>query len=164
MSRILYLVRHAEAEGRQPHQTDKERELTEKGKQDAIQLGDYLKSINTNINLIISSPAHRALSTAYWVAKQISFEMKCLLTEECIYSGNTMELVKMVGTIPESVTEIMLVGHYPTIVELYNYLITHESKPTMSTCELCSINFDIPWSEVTCGSGFRSTAFYPNSI
>jgi phosphohistidine phosphatase len=164
MSRILYLVRHAIAEARQSLQSDKERDLTSKGMENAIQLGNYFKSVNSNIQMIISSPANRALSTAYLVANQISFETNHIIREERIYSGSSVEIIKLLNTLSESVTEILLVGHYPTIVELYNDLTIHESKSTMSTAEMCSLKFDTPWLEITGGTGSLGLAFSPHSI
>lgn len=163
MTRILYLVRHAQAEGGQSKQTDKERALTHQGQQDALQLGDYIKASCT-INHIISSPATRALSTAYFVARQINFETKCIQTEERIYSGNKREILKLLNTLNDSIKEVLLIGHYPTIVELYNYLAMDESKTTMNPAELCSLKFDLPWSEVSGGTGSEGSAFYPHSI
>lgn len=164
MSRILYLVRHAQAESDQSRRSDRERALTYKGHQDAIQLGEYLTKVNSNINLIISSPAIRALSTAYLIAERINFDLKHIQTEESIYSRNHLEIIKVLNKFPESTNEVLLVGHYPTIVELYNYLSTHETRTTMNTAELCSLNFDVPWLEVTSGSGYRGSIFYPHSL
>jgi len=164
MSRILYLVRHAQAESGQSRGTDRERALTYKGQQDAIQLGEYLTKSNSNINLIISSPAIRALSTAYLIAGRINFDLKHILTEESIYSRNELDILKLLNNFPESTHEVLLVGHYPTIVELYNCLTTNEIKPSMDTAELCSLKFDGPWSEVTSGSGSRGSIFHPHSI
>ncbi len=164
MSRILYIVRHAIAEARQPHQSDKERELTWQGKENAIQLGNYLKSVHSNIQMILSSPANRAVSTAYLVANQISVETNHIIKDERIYSGSSLEIIKLLNTLAESVTEILLVGHYPTIVELYNDLTINESKSTMSTAEMCSLKFDTPWLEITGGTGSRGLAFSPHSI
>ena len=164
MSRILYLVRHAQAESGQSRGSDRERALTYKGQQDSIQLGEYLIKNNSNINLIISSPAIRALSTANLIAGRINFDLKHIQTEESIYSHNELEILKLLNKIPESTNEVLFVGHYPTIVELYNYLATNEIKASMDTAELCSLKFDVPWLGVTSGSGSRGSAFYPHSI
>jgi len=156
-------MRHAHAERGQPHQTDKDRALSQQGKQDAIQLGEYLTKSNSNINLIISSPAIRALSTAYLIAGRINFDLKHIQTEESIYSRNELEIIKLLNKFPESTNEVLLIGHYPTIVELYNYLTTNEIKASMDTAELCSLKFDVPWLEVTSGSGSRGSIYYPHS-
>lgn len=164
MTRILYLVRHAQAEGGQPKQTDKARALTHQGQQDAIQLGGYLKKITTTIDLIISSPAQRAQSTAGLIARQIDFEPNQIRVEESIYSSNKTEILKLLNTLDDSIQEVLLIGHYPTIVELYNYLAIDESKTTMNTAELCSLTFDLSWSEVSGGTGSGGSAFSPHSI
>jgi phosphohistidine phosphatase len=160
MSRILYLVRHAQSESGQSRGADKERALTHKGQQDSIQLGEYLIKSNSNINLIISSPAIRALSTAYLIAGRIKFDLKHIQTEESVYSHNELEILKLLNKFPESTNEVLLVGHYPTIVELYNYLAIDDSKTTMNAAELFSLKFDPPWSEVTGGTGSKGSAFF----
>ncbi|MEQ1588441.1 MAG: histidine phosphatase family protein, partial [Cyclobacteriaceae bacterium] len=143
---------------------DKERALTNQGQHDAIQLGGYLKKTSCNIHLIISSPANRAQSTAWLVARQIDFDANHIQVEESIYSSNKAGILKLLNTLNDSVKEVLLIGHYPTIVELYNYLAMNESKTTMNTAELCSLKFDLCWSEVTRGTGSEGSAFYPHSI
>lgn len=164
MTRILYLVRHAQAEGGQPKQTDKERALTHQGQQDAIQLGRYLKKITTTIDLIISSPAHRAQSTAWLIARQIDVEPNHTQVEECIYSSSKKEILKLLNALNDSIKEVLLIGHYPTIVELYNYLAMDESKTTMNPAELRSLTFEVSWAELSGGTGSKGSAFYPHSI
>ncbi len=164
MTRILYLVRHAQAKGGQPKQTDKERALTRQGEHDAIQLGGYLKKITPAIDLIISSPAHRAQSTAGLIARQIDFEPTHIRVEESIYSSNKTEILKLLNSLEDSIQEVLLIGHYPTIVELYNYLAIDETKTTMNPAELCSLTFDLSWLEVSGGTGAVGSSFSPHSI
>jgi phosphohistidine phosphatase len=154
MRRILYLVRHAEALSVLPDVTDKQRALTHQGEQDALKLGIYIMEKNSNLDLILASPANRALSTAQIIAQQVSYDLKNIRVEESIYSANKFEIIKLFSKLTDSIQQVILVGHYPTIVELYNYLSANDKKLTMNPAEMCSLLFDLPWAEVTSGCGY----------
>lgn len=160
MRRILYLVRHAEAVTARDG-TDKLRALTQRGESDALQLATYIKEKNSNLNLILTSPATRALTTAQIIARQLSYDLKNIRVEDSIYSARKLEILKLLTNLTDPIHQVMLVGHYPTIVELYNYLSENESKQTMKPAEMCSLAFDVPWAEVTVGCGASSSSFHP---
>ncbi len=162
MSRILYLVRHAQAVSGTIHLSDKDRALTERGTNDAINVGMKLQSENSNINLIVSSPAARAQATARLIAKQISLDITMIQLSESIYSSDKIEIVKLLNTVDESAKTILLVGHYPTIIELHNYLSSTKSLATMDTAELCALKFEMPWSEISEASGLHEFCYHPH--
>ena len=162
MRRILYLVRHAEAVTARDG-TDKLRALTQQGESDALQLATYIKEKNSNLNLILSSPATRALTTAHIIARYLSLDLKSIQVEDSIYSARKLEILKLLTNLADTIHQVMLVGHYPTIVELYNYLSGNESKKNMNPAEMCSLVFDVPWAEVTAGCGISNYSFHPSS-
>ncbi|MBL7872394.1 MAG: hypothetical protein JNM78_12330 [Cyclobacteriaceae bacterium] len=43
----------------------------------------------------------------------------------------------------------MIVGHLPTIVDLYSYLTNAEPIVSMATAELRPLVFEMPWAEIT---------------
>lgn len=163
MRRILYLVRHAEAVPAQAERADTQRTLTQQGEQAALQLGLFINEKNSNLNLIIASPANRALTTAQIVARQVSYDLKNIRVDERIYSANKFEIIKLLCTLADSISQVLLVGHYPTLVELYNHLSENDSKQTMQPAEMCSLAFNMPWTEVTGGCGNPSIFYHPNS-
>ncbi|MBK7650412.1 MAG: histidine phosphatase family protein [Flammeovirgaceae bacterium] len=161
MRRILYLVRHAEAVTVRDG-TDKLRALTQRGESDALQLATYIKEKNSNLNLILTSPATRALTTAQIIARQLSYDLKNIRVEDSIYSARKLEILKLLTNLADSIHHVVLVGHYPTIVELYNYLSENDSKQTMNPAEMCSLAFGVPWAEVTAGCGVSNMYFHPS--
>lgn len=62
--KMLYLVRHCQAEGQPP-----EASLTEKGSQQSVQLADFLK--DRHVDFISSSPYIRAVKTIEPLAKDL---------------------------------------------------------------------------------------------
>lgn len=161
MNRILYLMRHAQAVPGTSLLSDKDRMLTEQGKQDALKVGTKLRSDNSNINLIISSTASRALATAHLVAQEITMNVNQIQLEENIYRADKIEILKILNTISDSATSVLLVGHYPSIIELHNYLSATKELATMNNAELCALTFEIPWSELTESSGQHEFSYHP---
>jgi len=152
MTRILYLMRHAQAEVAR-NQKDKLRTLTQTGEIEVSHLGEFLKSKNIKPDLMVSSTAERAHSTAKILAEQLDFETTKIETNDQIYSENLIEILKLINDLDTQYNSVLLVGHFPTIVELYNYLTEKESIRAMDTAELRSLTFETDWEEITAQSG-----------
>ncbi|MCC6685100.1 MAG: histidine phosphatase family protein, partial [Bacteroidia bacterium] len=69
----LVLVRHAKSDWANPELKDFDRPLNERGKQNAPEMGKRLASKKWPVDLIVSSPAKRALKTARLLAKEIHY-------------------------------------------------------------------------------------------
>ena len=67
--KLLYLVRHAKSSWRDDNLSDAERPLNKRGERDAPFMADLLQRKGINPDLMVSSPALRALSTAKIFAK-----------------------------------------------------------------------------------------------
>lgn len=99
MNRILYLMRHAQAIPGTSLLSDKDRTLTAQGKHDALKVGTKLRTDNSNINLIVSSPAARAIATARLVAQEINMDTTKIQIEENFYRADKIEILKILNTI-----------------------------------------------------------------
>jgi phosphohistidine phosphatase len=152
MTRILYLVRHAQAEVAR-NQNDKTRRLTQTGETEAMQLGEFLKTKNIQPILIVSSTAERAHTTAKLIGEQLNFDLTKIETRTEIYAENLIEILKLINQLDTYYNSVLIVGHFPTIVELYNYLTENESIAAMGTAELRSLTFEVDWAQITAQSG-----------
>jgi phosphohistidine phosphatase len=152
MSKILYIIRHAQAVNGL-HQSDAERTLTPAGVQQANNLGKLLRSKNIFPDVILSSEAVRAHKTASIIATQLDIDPAKIKINKTIYSGSVIEILKLINELDSEVSKAMIVGHFPTIVELYSYLTNAEPIAVMDTAELRSLVFEIPWAEFTEDSG-----------
>ncbi len=161
MTHHLYIIRHAQTHSSQYYNSDKERELKPEGMVEATQLGKFLKANNYNADLIISSHAERAKATAQRVAAEINYPVTQIHFEEKIYSGAMNDLLTLIQQTPDSIQRLLLIGHYPTIVELNNYL-SDSQKMSMETCELTLLNFNAGWSEIFEGSGELILNYHPS--
>lgn len=69
MARILYLIRHCQAEGQAPDPP-----LTPAGHDDAIRLADFLRG--AGIQRVVSSPHQRAIQTAEPLARRLGLAVE----------------------------------------------------------------------------------------
>ena len=75
MKRTLFLVRHAKSSWDDVALPDKERPLADRGKRDAPMMGERLANRQVKPDLLVSSPARRALSTAEIIAKELNYRL-----------------------------------------------------------------------------------------
>jgi len=160
MTRQLFIVRHAQTYQSQHDNSDKDRTLKPEGILQAKQLGKFISDSNFNVNLIISSDAVRARTTAQLIAASMNYPEQFISEAEKIYSGTCEDLLDTLLKIPASIQQAMLVGHYPTVVELYNYL-TGAQKTGMSTCELNVLTIKSTWSMLVRGCGSHLLHYQP---
>lgn len=160
MAHNLFIVRHAQTHSGQHYNSDKERELIPEGITQATQLGKYLNALNYNVDLIISSDAVRAKTTALLIAAEIKYPAHQIQFDEKIYAGSLHEVLDLIQQTPESIEHILMIGHYPTIVEVNNYL-SNTQKTIMETCELTLLNFDTQWSALLEGMGELKLNYHP---
>lgn len=146
--KTLYLVRHAKSSWKEIDLSDKERPLNKRGKQDAPVIGKLLKKMKVKSDLIISSPAVRAFTTAKLIAKEIEYPKFKIKLLDNIYMADSAELSVEMSKADDKCESIMLFGHNPGITDFLNTLCK-ESIDNMPTCSVACIQFEInSWSEI----------------
>src|SRR5215471_13645034 len=130
--KTLFLVRHAKSSRDDPALPDKERPLNDRGLRDAPRMGERLANQDVRPDLIMSSPAARALATAELIAKKLDYKRKDIVVDERLYAAHADELLEIVQELSDRLKDVMLFGHNPELTELANRL---SSKITdMPTC------------------------------
>ena len=84
--KTLYVIRHAKSSWDEPDQSDFERGLNDRGKRDAPRMGKRLKERGIHPDLMLSSPAKRAYSTAKRIAEVLDYSTKNIATDKEITS------------------------------------------------------------------------------
>ena len=139
--KTLFLVRHAKSSWENKKITDFERGLNDRGKRDAPFMADILRKKKINVDLILSSPAIRALTTAKIFAKGLEVPEKEIITNKNIYEASRKELLKVLQEIDDSVNHLMLFGHNPGLTYLSNYLCDFETD-NIPTCSIICMQLD----------------------
>ena len=147
--KTLLLVRHAKAEQGSSY-NDFERPLKPRGLEDAEMVSQSLRNKHVVPQMIVSSPALRALSTAQIFAEQLG--VTNFSTDKAIYEASDSTLLKIINHLPDEHTFIALVGHNPGFEQILSYL-TGEYK-TLPTCAVSLVTFDVEsWAEIINTSG-----------
>jgi phosphohistidine phosphatase len=158
----LYIIRHAKSSWKEISLDDFERPLNKRGKTDAPFMGTKLKEKNVMPDLVLSSPALRAKTTAQIIAKKIEFKKEIVLNED-IYESSVSELHKIVSEIDDKNRVVFLFGHNPSLNMLaQHYLNFNENIPT---CGIVKIEFDCDsWSDINAKNARLISFDYPKKV
>jgi phosphohistidine phosphatase len=145
--KTLFLVRHAKSSRDDPALPDKERPLNERGVRDAPKVGERLAEQGVKPDLILSSPAVRALATAEIIARKLGYKVKDIVVDERLYATTPDDLLHVIHKIGDKPKRVMLFGHNPELTDLAHRLSS--SITDMPTCAVAEFSFDIKsWSAV----------------
>jgi phosphohistidine phosphatase len=145
--KTLFLVRHAKSSRDDPMLPDKERPLNDRGRRDAPRMGERLAKHDVKPDLIVSSPALRALATAEIIAKKLDYKAGHIVVDERLYAASAEDVLKLIRELGEKSKRVMLFGHNPAFAELAHRL--SNTITDMPTCAVAEFAFDIKsWSDV----------------
>ena len=150
--KTLYLLRHAKSSWSFDELSDQERPLNDRGRADAPRMGQALCKRSIEFDLLVSSPAVRALSTAVLVARELSYPHEKIVVERSIYEARVEDILSIVHQLPDSAQAVMLVGHNPTFTDVANELSPASTSPLleMPTAAVVCLRFDCErWEEVS---------------
>lgn len=122
--KTLYIVRHAKSSWDNPSLDDFSRPLNERGEKDAPRMGKRLKEKETTVDLMISSPAERAIKTCQAMAKILEYPKEKILETKKLYHANASQIFSMLKTIKEPHDVVMIFGHNPGLTEFANSLLS----------------------------------------
>lgn len=153
--KTLFLLRHAQAQPFAGEASDFARELTHQGRAAASAVGSWLKQRMLTSPVWLVSPATRARQTAE-LASLASGVSGTLTLVPTIYSGNAESLLALLSqNVAEEFTQVILVGHNPTIEYLAALLIGQgdgqQVAPSFSTATLVEFAYDGDWNALAPG-------------
>jgi phosphohistidine phosphatase len=118
----LYIARHAKSSWKNPDLSDFERPLNKRGKRNAPFMGELLKGMAIMPNLVVSSPAERAKTTAFTVSEIIGYNFDKVKFNESIYESGLFTLKEIVSNFSDEFESVMIFGHNPGFTSLNNFL------------------------------------------
>lgn len=138
--KTLYLLRHAKSSWGDAVLPDRDRPLEARGVHDATRMGKRWSKRYRKPDLIVSSPALRAVATARLVAERLDYELDDIVLDGRLYAATADALISLVEGLDDKLERVMLVGHNPGFTELachFDRAITR-----MPTCALVELRFD----------------------
>jgi phosphohistidine phosphatase len=113
----LYLLRHAKSSWNEPGQDDRERPLARRGRRAARAMGRHLAASGVQPDLVLCSPARRAVETLERVRPHLPAVGEVRLVPE-LYEASAEGIVDLLRSVSDAADDLLLVGHEPTLSEL----------------------------------------------
>jgi phosphohistidine phosphatase len=145
--KIVYLLRHGKA-SKDSGGADFDRPLVKSGLQDVKAIAKRFKKIAAAPEVIISSPAKRAMETATAFAKAVNFKPKKIVAHPAIYENEHKALLKILKEVEDKADSVVLVGHNPSLNDLAAHLLP-EFNEDIPAGALVGINLNIEhWGDL----------------
>jgi len=151
--RLLLICRHAKSSWEGEVCRDIDRPLNKRGQRDAPEMGQRLKRRPLLPDLIITSPAVRALTTAELIAAQLGYPLAGVRINPAQYAATVPSLLAQLRLIEPQYTRVMIVGHNPEFTALANVLggLAIDNLPT---CGMVALALPLAsWDHLAPGSG-----------
>jgi phosphohistidine phosphatase len=151
--RTLTLIRHAKSSWDYPELSDFERPLNDRGRRDAPAMARRLLRLPPKPDLLLSSPALRALTTARLFAEVLRFSAEAVAVNARIYEASAEKLLGVAQRLDDAARHVMLFGHNPGISE-FAHLLAHCPFDDMPTCAAARFEFEIKaWGDLSASAG-----------
>ena len=151
--RTLTIIRHAKSSWEQEGLHDFERPLNERGRRDAPMMAARLKRSAAIPDLLVSSPALRAITTARFFADGLGISTDAIQFQARIYEASVGTLLQIVRSFDDQYAHIALFGHNPGFSEL-SHKLAHCDFDELPTCGMVQISLPADhWHDVSANSG-----------
>ena len=122
MGKQLLIMRHAKSDWNDANIIDFNRPLNPRGLTNAPIMGKRLKEKGFIPELIITSPALRALTTCEIVVNELGLDRQEIQTDKKIYNADVKSLLNIINNLDNSKNSAALFGHNNGITDLTVYL------------------------------------------
>jgi len=121
--KLLYIVRHAKSNWDYDNIADVDRPLKVKGINSAYETARNIK-LNSNLpDLILSSPANRALHTAVIFTRVFGLPAGHIRIDEGFYESSVSYSLEKIKETDDAVNTLMVFGHNPDFTDLANQFL-----------------------------------------
>jgi phosphohistidine phosphatase len=156
----LIVIRHAKSSWDNPVLGDFQRPLNERGERDAPNMGKRIKEKRIVPDLMLSSPAKRALTTCEKIAGILHSKEK-IKTNKDLYHAEDEEILRIMKGISDTHNTVFIFGHNPGLTDFVNRL-TNEFINNVPTCGVVACALSIKsWKEADWGKGKVEFFDYP---
>jgi phosphohistidine phosphatase len=161
--RHLLVLRHGKSDWKADHQSDHDRTLTKRGRKSAQLMGRYLSMLGQAPDLILTSSAVRARTTAELAVEAGRWTCPLEVSPD-LYGASPADVLRCIATQDDRVTRLLVVGHEPTLSEFTSNLVGggHIHFPTAA---LACVGLDVDeWRAVRFGMGILHWLVVPRAV
>lgn len=164
--KTLVIIRHAKSSWEQESMNDFDRPLNERGRSDAPRIGAFLRDKGIKPDLIYSSPANRALTTASLVAHVTNYPLDKIVQVSALYTfdSDLQPIIELLRQIENSVETVFLFGHNDTFTYLTNQFANHRIDH-LPTCGAVCLRFVADtWQNFDAAPATMDFAIFPKKL
>ncbi len=141
-------MRHAKSDWSNSNLSDFDRPLNNRGKKAASKMGLELKKRNIIPDLILSSPAKRAKTTADLFAQSNNYKQNITLINN-FYLSTENTIINEMSCLDNKINTVMIVGHNPTMETLIQELTDYKVNKKMPTAAITILKAKLEnWQEI----------------
>ena len=165
MMKTLYVIRHAKSSWDDDSLGDFERPLNDRGKRDAPEMASRLKDRGVRPQLLLSSPAKRALSTAKRIAKALDYPKDDIKTDRRLYHADRDMIYSVLRELKSKHELIFLFGHNPGLTDFVNSMMNERTFiDNVPTCGVVAFAIELDsWKDLAPKSGKMIFFDYPKN-
>lgn len=148
--RRLFLIRHAKSMWKElGFIEDQDRPLSERGIADAYSVFQRLHQLYASVDMVVSSPAIRAVHTALIFSKIYHYPNDRIQLSDVLYSAGVNGITSLLGNISNNISSLVLITHEPEISELAKTWVEHGEIEKFVTSGVLVIDFlTHDWSNI----------------
>lgn len=119
--KILQITRHAKSNWDYDNIADIDRPLKAKGILRSYQVSHKIKQENLIPDILITSPAIRALHTAIIFARVLEVSLTKLSVNQLLYDSSSRQILELIMHTSDDINTIMIFGHNPDFTNMVNH-------------------------------------------
>ena len=145
--KTLVLIRHAKSSWDHADLDDEDRPLNRRGLRDAPVMGRRLADRGLAPDVVLSSTAVRARTTAELIAGELGFDPARIVADDRLYGASVDEVLGVIGELDDALSCAIVVGHNPETESIAHRFSDEINE--MPTCAVAEFTFDVSsWSEL----------------
>jgi phosphohistidine phosphatase len=161
----LLLIRHGKSDWDHPGLSDHDRPLNDRGRRDCPRMAEALKSRGVAPDLIVTSTAVRAATTAEAIAGGLGVDPAAIVKRSELYLAPPQVILRVIQGLDESAETVLVFGHNPGMHETVERLCGGEGVDEFPTLAVARIELEVDhWGEVEWGDGLLIERLIPRGL
>jgi len=151
--KTLVIVRHGAFDHSNPQIADVDRPLNREGRCQIEEVAKQFSALNLSPDLLVSSPAKRAVETAEIYENPLNISSEAIRIEENIFEAERAEILRVVQSFDDDAQTVILFGHHPGVTKLLHHLVDSEiEKMSLASCAVLELSAE-SWRAVSFKKG-----------
>jgi len=164
MNKTLVIIRHGKSTWDYGPIADMDRPLKENGISNTILISQKIKDRKIVPDLMISSPAVRAISTALIVGRELNYPPEKIVIDSGVYGDSEEEILEIIQSINDKVNNLFIFGHNPAFTFLPNLFLSKQIE-NLPTSGVVIFEFKTEkWTEISKQNVISEVCIFPKQL